>query len=413
MRPLYSLLCALPLLLGTVAGQSAAPSADTSGTMTAMPAQSGPRMDEKSQAILKSMTDFFAKADAVHLKLELTTKVNGAAAETGKNVVIASAARPNKFFRTIEQDGKLMELRVSDGTSRYFYFAEANAYEAKKALPNFEAMLANDNMSDAALFGPLLRDNNYDRVVESFTSFKYDREIEQDGHKIAVIKFERREGEGELMIRTGETPVPEKLVINPHEVAMTFEFAFSDWKFGKDVDPKAFEFKAPEGARKVRSVSGTLAKLQGGAPLLGEQAPDFLLPGVDGKDVKLVDYKGKILILDFWATWCGPCRKGLPTLAKVVAAYKDKGVVLHAVNLRESKEVVASFAKQFSNPINPLLDEEGKVGEKYQVGGIPHTVIIDKTGKIQVVHVGLSEDYESELHEELDAILAGQDISKE
>lgn len=413
MRPLFPLLCALPLLFNAAFAQGSAATADTSATLAATPTKPPIKLDEKSQSALKAMADFFAKADAIHLKVELISQVNGKAVDGDKSEVVVSVARPNKFFRTITQGGTMMEMRVSDGTTRSFFFSEPNAYEQKKAHPTLEAIFANDNISQTTLFGPLLRENNLERLLEPYSAFKYDREEEQDGVKVTVLKFERRDGEGELSIRTGDQPVPERLVIKPHQVAMTFVFDFSDYKFGKDVDQKEFVFKAPEGAKKVRSVSAAMAKLQGGAPLLGEQAPDFLLPGLDGKDAKLVDYKGKVVILDFWATWCGPCRKGLPAVARVAKAYKDKGVAFHAVNLRESKEAVADFASGFNDPLNILLDNEGKTAEKYKVDGIPHTVIIDKTGKIQVVHVGLSEEFESELSEELDAILAGKDLSKE
>jgi peroxiredoxin len=120
----------------------------------------------------------------------------------------------------------------------------------------------------------------------------------------------------------------------------------------------------------------------------GKPAPDFTLKSLDGTDVSLSSLKGKIVILDFWATWCGPCRKGLPVLMEVAKARANDNVVLWAVDVDESKSKVQDFLKKKGWNLPVLLDAKGKVSQKYGVGGIPHTVLIGPDGVIHSVEIG-------------------------
>ena len=124
------------------------------------------------------------------------------------------------------------------------------------------------------------------------------------------------------------------------------------------------------------------------AALEGKAAPDFKLAGADGKHVSLADLKGSVVILDFWATWCGPCRESLPHLNDIYNDKKDAGLKAYAVNLREGKEKVDKFAEQSKLTIPVLFDTDGKVAEKFNVEGIPQTVVIGKDGKVKKVVVG-------------------------
>ncbi|MGE5612286.1 MAG: TlpA family protein disulfide reductase [Bacillota bacterium] len=142
--------------------------------------------------------------------------------------------------------------------------------------------------------------------------------------------------------------------------------------------------------------------------LVGKPAPDFTLQTLDGKEVKLADQKGSVVVLDFWATWCPPCRKSLPHLQSVSQNQDlaEKGLKVFAVNAREDKEKIEPFMKQNNYTFTVPMDKDGKVLKDYLVTGIPTTVIIDRDGKIKNVFIGYSGDESAkELDNAIQAVL--------
>lgn len=123
---------------------------------------------------------------------------------------------------------------------------------------------------------------------------------------------------------------------------------------------------------------------------VSDKAPDFSLKSVDGKIVKLSDFKGKVIILDFWATWCPPCRKGIPDLISIQNEYKNDVVVI-GVSLDGDKTIkdVPGFAKEYG--INyPIVYGDEKIVTAYGgIQAIPTAFVIDKKGNIADQHVGL------------------------
>ena len=115
---------------------------------------------------------------------------------------------------------------------------------------------------------------------------------------------------------------------------------------------------------------------------------DFTLTNLEGKKIKLSDYKGKIVVLDFWATWCGPCRASFPKMQELVTKYKNDNIEFFFINTweRESdskiKENVSKFIKENKYSFNVLFDFEGKIVTNYKIKGIPTKIVIDKDGNI-------------------------------
>ena len=120
-------------------------------------------------------------------------------------------------------------------------------------------------------------------------------------------------------------------------------------------------------------------------------ANDFTLKDLNGAAHSLSDYKGKSVFLNFWATWCPPCRAEMPSMQEVYEKMdKDKYVML-AVNIREEREAVKSFISQNGYTFPILLDPDGRVASKYAVRGIPTTYLIDEKGKVVNKIVGSRE----------------------
>ncbi len=119
------------------------------------------------------------------------------------------------------------------------------------------------------------------------------------------------------------------------------------------------------------------------ADLVGSVAPDFSTVNIHGDKVTLSQYRGKVVILNFWATWCPPCREEMPSMEALHKAFADKGLVMLAVNVEENgKDAVTSFLQKspYSFPI--LLDEDARIQNTYKVFRFPESFIIDKNGVV-------------------------------
>ncbi len=128
----------------------------------------------------------------------------------------------------------------------------------------------------------------------------------------------------------------------------------------------------------------------GNSDFIGKAAPDFKLQKLgSGDSVSLSSLRGKVVLVDFWATWCAPCKKSLPQLAKLDVKYKNLVVV--AINIDDDKKNALQFLKQFKLKINAVFDEGKKVVAKYNVPVMPTAYLVDHYGKIQYVHSGYSE----------------------
>lgn len=124
------------------------------------------------------------------------------------------------------------------------------------------------------------------------------------------------------------------------------------------------------------------------AAVVGAPAPDFELKTPEGVPVRLSDLRGRFVVLNFWATWCGPCRLEMPDLEARAVAYADRLTVL-GVNFDESPEEVEVFREDLGITFPLLLDPGGRVQRLYRVLGYPTTFFVDEQGTIRSHHVGL------------------------
>jgi len=125
---------------------------------------------------------------------------------------------------------------------------------------------------------------------------------------------------------------------------------------------------------------------------VGQPAPDFTLSTVDGKQVSLSQFKGKPVIINFWATWCPPCRLEMPALEEISRQAADQGFVLLAVDQEEDAATVSSFLTQNHYDYLSVLDLDGSVSTMYQVSGIPTSIFVDAKGIVRDMHTGTMPD---------------------
>ena len=120
----------------------------------------------------------------------------------------------------------------------------------------------------------------------------------------------------------------------------------------------------------------------------GDLAPDFSLATLDGATVKLSELRGKHVIINFWATWCGPCRSEMPAIEEVYQRHRDDGLVILAINVRESNGDISPYIKKIGVTFPVLLDRTGQVSSRYRVKAMPTTYLINPDGRIDGVREG-------------------------
>ena len=139
--------------------------------------------------------------------------------------------------------------------------------------------------------------------------------------------------------------------------------------------------------------------------MIGQGAPEFDLMRIDGTPFKLKENRGKILIVDFWATWCGPCIRSIPSLIEISKEYKEAGVELVLVNCEEPETRVRPFLERLKSIPTVVLDTDGTVSKQYNVAAIPQTVLIDRDGGIVEVLVGASDENEEILRKKIETLI--------
>jgi peroxiredoxin len=195
----------------------------------------------------------------------------------------------------------------------------------------------------------------------------------------------------------GECNVPANAISrlylgNPDERQSTA--AYSQWKARHAMEPD-WDIAKSEGGSSA------------GSELVGHAAPDFELPQLDGKTFRLSEHAGKIVVLDFWATWCGPCVAALPDYVEATKHFDESELVFVAVNIEEAPQQIRAFLSKHELDVRVAIDGGSEVASAYQVNGIPHSLIISPAGTIEYVHVGYDSDAGAEIQRIAEAILSG------
>ena len=123
-------------------------------------------------------------------------------------------------------------------------------------------------------------------------------------------------------------------------------------------------------------------------------APDFTLRAMDGPNMRLQEQRGRVVMINFWATWCGPCRQEMPHLNRLYEKYASSGFVLMSVNVDDDTRNAAEVAAKLGVKFPVLWDTDKKVSRLYDLATMPSTVLIDRDGKVRYVHRGYLNGYE-------------------
>ena len=134
-------------------------------------------------------------------------------------------------------------------------------------------------------------------------------------------------------------------------------------------------------------------------------APDFTLRTMGGPNLRLQEQRGQVVLVNFWATWCGPCRQEIPHLNKLYDKYRASGFVLLGVNIDEDAKLASDLATKLGVKFPVLLDTDKKVSRLYDMSAMPATVVIDRDGRVRYVHRGYRDGYEQTYDQQIRGLL--------
>ena len=134
------------------------------------------------------------------------------------------------------------------------------------------------------------------------------------------------------------------------------------------------------------------------------QAPQFSLPSKNG-NINLNSLQGQVVYVDFWASWCSPCRKSFPWMNEMANKYKDMGFTIIAINLDKERNLADDFLKDIPHDFTIAFDPEGDTASAYKVRAMPSSYLIDKNGNIQYTHLGFRSENKAELESQIKSLL--------
>jgi thiol-disulfide isomerase/thioredoxin len=166
---------------------------------------------------------------------------------------------------------------------------------------------------------------------------------------------------------------------------------------------KTMNLLRPKGLRTLLLAALIAAPALAVAP--SGPAPKFQLDSMAGKSVSLDQYKGQVVMINFWASWCGPCRTEMPILEKLYTKYKPMGFTMVGVNVEPDSQLAVNWLKETPVTFPILFDTKSEVSKLYKVAGMPSTVIIDRQGNLRWLHRGYKAGDENEYLDQIRALV--------
>lgn len=386
-------------------------------------ADPAPIVDPKAKEVLDAMSAFYKGLNTATCTYTLDLLQQVADRKDSMQLDFGVAVeRPNKisFIQGKSTDG--VDI-VCDGKTLTVSVPPLKKYVVDQAPDTIADALESGALTKLGAFnsiiGELMGPDPAGAFLEGVSEAKYVGEEDLDGRKHHRIRMIQEDMDVDVWIASGEKPfvsrmAPDmaKAISNP-DVKVTLNINLAGWKGNEPIAPERFVYNAPAGLTKVASFDALFSdgEVYPAEALVGKPATAFKLNGLDGKPVDLATYLGKnVIVLDFWATWCGPCAKSLPIMTEVTDSFKDKGVVFIAVNLGEGPDEIKDFLK--ARNLNPkvALDSDNTVANQYRVKPIPQSVLIGKNGTVEAVHIGASPILRQQLQRQLNALVAGKSL---
>ncbi|WP_417740155.1 redoxin domain-containing protein [Rosistilla oblonga] len=400
---------------------------------SSLSAQEPAKVSPEAAPVLSAFVDQIKAAKAVTAVFKTSEQVfsEGQVVFETKTDYSAASSLPNKFALRVDSEELNVDI-ISDGKMLNM-LVTPDAYISKDSPATVADLIVEPGMPGGPIIDALLAmtipsESARESLLTDVTSVelvKPEGDAKPAGKTLQLNRAD--DSFVQLTITDGKQPKLAGMLIDMTElikranpqVQKTPGFKFvvnvvvEKWEWAEG-GPDTFKFEAPKDAKAFASVEALVESMEGGPhPLVGKPAPDFEAPLMDDSTLKLSKHLGKdVVILDFWATWCGPCRLAMPVIAEVAEEFKDKGVVLYAINNAESKAEIEAFLKQSKLAITVARDEDSSIAMTYQVTGFPMTVMIGKSGKVENVHLGFQslENLREQLTTELSVLSKGESL---
>lgn len=400
--------------------KSTAPKEADSKAGDAKPA--APKVAAEAKQVLSDWYTALAAAKTFQCDTQgvFAVKQNGAEVQADSEAFTFTAERPNKVALRAKKPGA--PTLVCDGEKLYYLDSAKGIYTLGAAPKSFAEldktlMLSNFNQSQGlSIVGDALAGKTLDQILAGYETIEYVGAEDVDGKKRHHLRVAQDgihtdwwfAADAGTQLLASAPNAKEMAAKNgkelPPGIELVLRASFDQWVYGATASADTFKIDPPTDASLVDDLEAPLA-----LTLVGKPAPAFEAKNLKGETVKLADLAGKIVVVDFWATWCPPCVAGLPKLAAMTAKHKDDGVVFVAINLQEDESTVKEFLDAKKLEINVVLDTDNKIMQKYKVEPVPQTVFIDRKGVVQVVHIGIGEI--EEIPKQLEELIAGKDLA--
>lgn len=403
--------------------QAPAPAAPAVPVVPAAPSAPA-QIDPNADAVLKKMAATFQQASSLGVQTQALLRMDSSKVskmnETKTGLI---AQRPNQArFDIIRGQIRIDHYASPQGVITYV--PPLNAYLEVPAQPDWESLFTQHLGAAAAVvddnrFGFFYMMNDpYAAIIGGASKVEYvgvEKVGTTDAHR---VRFHKLPNDIDIWFETAERSLPLKMSIDTASIKARYALlvpdleveitlTFADWLLNEPAPAETFQFTPPADAEKKTSFQEMMRPKEP-RDLIGKPAPEIQAGLHAGGTFNLAEHKDKnIVVLDFWSTSCPPCVYGLPLLQEVALEYKDKGVVLVAMNVGDQPQAVTSFleAKKLQELVVGV-DQTGRSAMAYHVSGIPQTVIIGRNGVVANVHVGLPPNIQDILRGELDALIA-------
>ncbi|MGI8906584.1 MAG: redoxin domain-containing protein [Candidatus Sumerlaeaceae bacterium] len=409
---LLTVIAALSLLVNVSNAQVPTPSSTLAPITISVPAGSPGQPD--AQKLLQSAAARLAGLSSCYLELTTTMSATVNGSERVQNASTRLwLQRPSKLV-WMAQTGPASVSIISDGSQLLTYIPLLSQYTLEPLTGGVAPRLAEGMHSFGSLMSALFAADPTTSLTTLLSGVAVVGAEIVDGQPAQHLRATTPEGTTDVWLEsTGQLPVRVVVSGKRNGMDVTQEIGLK-WIANQHIPDAVFAISPPATATKVAAfdqrtlasavqrayaasappgAAGASMPMRDPPKLLGKAAPDFTVMGLDNRPFQLSSVLGKrVVILDFFATWCGPCRRSMPGVEQLAKRYAAQGVELYAVNQGETAAQVRQFLQQNKLSSNVLLDMNSAVGRAYQVGGIPHLVIIGKDGIVKAEHIGLPAD---------------------